>query len=217
MANSEPYNPLDKVNLGKSVAEALLDQDVENMDLLEVFDGAGVYAIYYRGPFAPYAQIAKANDEYATLPIYIGRASPASGRRGLETSAARQGRALYNRLRNHADTISAAVNLELGDFQVRWLAVDDIWIPLGESLLLSKFQPVWNSFLDGFGNHDPGAGRHAGLIPLWDVLHPGRRWASSLRPRDATAEQLGRQVAAYIAEHMPKGDAGKIDFGQSEP
>ena len=33
---------------------------------------------------------------------------------------------------------------------------------------------LWNSLVDGFGNHDPGAGRYKGLRPRWDVLHPGR-------------------------------------------
>jgi hypothetical protein len=55
--------------------------------------------------------------------------------------------------------------------------VDDIWIPLGESLLIAKFTPPWNQYLDGFGNHDPGSGRYKQQRSLWDVVHPGRPWA----------------------------------------
>jgi hypothetical protein len=41
------YNPLDKINLGKSVAEALIDRDAEPLGTLPQFAGAGIYAIYY--------------------------------------------------------------------------------------------------------------------------------------------------------------------------
>ena len=34
--------------------------------------------------------------------------------------------------------------------------MDDIWIPLGESLLIEMFVPLWNRILDGFGIHDLG-------------------------------------------------------------
>ena len=48
----EPYNPLDKKNLGVSAATALLSSAVHNLPP-EKFIGAGVYAIYYRGEFEP--------------------------------------------------------------------------------------------------------------------------------------------------------------------
>lgn len=41
-----PFNPLDKTNLGESVAEAMLQQHVSSMPPTESFFGAGVYAIY---------------------------------------------------------------------------------------------------------------------------------------------------------------------------
>ena len=40
------------------------------------------------------------------------------------------------------------------------LSVDDIWIPLTESLLIERFKLVWNRVLDGFGNQDPGKERN---------------------------------------------------------
>ena len=40
-----PYNPLDKKNLGVSVADALLARNVESLPLSEPFIGAGIYAI----------------------------------------------------------------------------------------------------------------------------------------------------------------------------
>lgn len=49
-----PYNPLDKENLGRSVAGAMLNSTVFPLRGLEPFHGAGIYAIYYTGDFAPY-------------------------------------------------------------------------------------------------------------------------------------------------------------------
>lgn len=78
-----PYNPLDKRHLGESVAGALLAQSIEPMPPAEAFIGAGVYALYYAGDFAPYAPIAKENrnDRWAK-PIYVGKAVPAGARKG---------------------------------------------------------------------------------------------------------------------------------------
>jgi hypothetical protein len=50
---------------------------------------------------------------------------------------------LFRRLNEHAQSIAQAENLELSDFSCRYLVVDDIWIPLGESLLIEKFAPIW--------------------------------------------------------------------------
>jgi len=46
-----PYNPLAKENLGKSVADALLEREIGRLPPPEKFIAAGVYAIYYHGPF----------------------------------------------------------------------------------------------------------------------------------------------------------------------
>jgi Eco29kI restriction endonuclease len=194
-----PYNPLDKKNLGASVAEALLGRKPRALGQLGTFVGAGIYAIYYHGAFAAYERIARANlDDDPRQPIYVGKAVPEGARKG--TSLGQSTRALFKRLTEHADSIRAAAStLKIEDFACRHLVVDDIWIPLGESLLIAKFQPVWNNLIDGFGNHDPGRGRHAGLRPRWDVLHPGRAWADKCQPRVETAEQIAEEVKAQLA------------------
>ena len=56
----KPFNPLDKRNLGESVADALLDTDAQSLPPIP-FIGAGVYAIYYTGSFSAYEQLAKMN------------------------------------------------------------------------------------------------------------------------------------------------------------
>lgn len=154
--NIEPYNPLDKRHLGESVGAALLRDPVTPLDALPEFLGAGIYAIYYSGEFECYSAIAALNQgPDPAAPVYVGKAVPKGARKGgdLEPS---HGRALYSRPHDHRKCIQQAENLDTQDFTVRFLVVDDIWIPLGESLLIARHSPIWNVLIDGFGNHDPG-------------------------------------------------------------
>lgn len=195
----EPYNPLDKSNLGTSVADALLARPVVALPP-EPFLGAGVYAIYYAGSFAPYQQIAKSNrhGRYAA-PIYVGKAVPSGARKGGYGLDSSPGDALSRRLREHAASIDQANNIELDDFRCRHLVVDDIWIPLGESLLIARFSPIWNTLVDGFGNHDPGGGRRNQAKSRWDVLHTGRAWADKLRENESSAEEIISLLQSTLA------------------
>lgn len=200
MSDAVPYNPLDKTNLGASVADALLGRKPRKLHGLKRFDGAGIYALYYQGLFAPYRRLAALNqDDDPQAPIYIGKAIPEGGRKGGASDSGLT-RALHKRLKEHAESIQATSNLDVDDFVCRFLTVDDIWIPLGESLLIAKFSPLWNLTIDGFGNHDPGKGRYQGLSPRWDVLHPGRAWARRCQARPETAEQIADEVDARLAQ-----------------
>ncbi len=194
----EAFNPLDKTNLGESVAEALLKQPVSLLPPEESFYGAGVYTIYYKGDFAAYSEITKHNhDDNYRLPIYVGKAVPAGARKGSYGLDADPGTALYRRLAEHAASIEQTDNLQLEDFRCRYLVVDDIWIPLAESLMISMFSPLWNLVVDGFGNHDPGKGRYQQERSLWDTLHPGRAWARKLRPRAEEKLTVQEMLAQY--------------------
>lgn len=199
---SEPFNPLDKRHLGESIADALLSTETQSLPP-ELFTGAGVYALYYTGSFSAYGQLAEINrDGQFRSPIYVGKAVPAGARKGGLGFEVEHGQALYKRLFEHAESIKAANNLEITDFYCRFLVVDDIWIPLAESMLIERFKPVWNRVLDGFGNHDPGKGRYNGMMPQWDCLHPGRAWAERLQPCANTAEQLSERVERYLYESL---------------
>lgn len=203
MADPAPYNPLDKENLGASVAEALLGRRVHPLGDLARFNGAGIYAVYYTGAFAEYAPIAKRNRTgQFEAPIYVGKAIPEGGRKGGKQSEGVT-QALFSRLRDHEKSVRAAHNLKIEDFHCRFLAVDDIWIPLGESLLITKFAPIWNYLVDGFGNHDPGKGRYEGMRPRWDVIHPGRDWAEKCKPRVETASQILADIKTYLRTVVP--------------
>ena len=202
-----PFNPLDKQNLGASVAEALLSKEAHPLDELTSFSGAGIYAIYYTGDHPAYEQLAGMNrDGKFQLPIYVGKAVPAGARMGL-TNPEKVGNVLFRRLKEHAESIRSAQNLDIKDFYCRFLVVDDIWIPLGESLVISRFKPIWNSSIDGFGNHDPG--RYTGLRPRWDFMHPGRGWAQNLRERDETVDELIRDSRQYL-QNLPLSLAQKF-------
>lgn len=197
---SQPFNPLDRHNLAKAVATQIEESEAVPLDVAGTyihrnnFPGAGVYAIYYNGDFEPYNKLAAANADGPEYPIYVGKAIPEGGRKGLEDEAA-VGNALAARLREHRRSIVQVDNLAIEDFQMRWLVVEDIWIPLGESAMIRRYRPVWNAIVDGFGNHDPGSGRGKGLRSQWDTLHPGRNWAHKYPARPAGADDLIAQDA----------------------
>jgi hypothetical protein len=195
IAKVQPYNPLDKLNLAKSIEVELVAREPAPFSELQKVQGAGVYAIYYSGPFPSYASIAGAEK-----PVYVGKAIPKGGRKGgLTTDASATGRALADRLRNHAQSIEEAENLDLAHFTVRYLIVEDIWIPLGENALIETFKPLWNIALDGFGNKTPGARRMTQFKSPWDIVHPGRKFANRLANPPASREFFLERIADYFA------------------
>jgi hypothetical protein len=110
---------------------------------------------------------------------------------------------LYDRLSEHAKSVEQAENLDLSDFFCRYLAVEDIWIPLGESLLIEQFSSVWNKIIDGYGNHDPGGGRYNQQRSPWDVLHPGRTWAERLQPNRRSDTEILDRLHEFLAGGAP--------------
>ena len=54
-------------------------------------------------------------------------------------------------------------NLDLKDFHCRFMILENAacdMIGTIEAALIRCYTPVWNSSIDGFGNHDPGKGRY---------------------------------------------------------
>ena len=97
-----------------------------------------------------------------------------------DDDSAMRGTALRDRIGQHHASIGEAENMKVGDFRFRALVVDEIFIPLGENMLIEQFRPVWNLVIDGFGNKDPGRRRKDQYRSEWDVLHPGRKFAEKL-------------------------------------
>jgi hypothetical protein len=204
-AGRHVFNPLDRVELGRSVGRALLLSPCEALPP-DRFEGAGIYAIYYQGDFEPYRPVALAGCEW---PIYVGRAMPAGGRTGLVGLGSSPGRKLYERLRQHHNSIKAVKNLDERDFRCRYLVVEDIWIPLAERLLIGHYRPLWNGVVDGFGIHAPGGtpggttGRAGQQKSAWDTLHPGRPFAKGRAPR-VSAAKIRKRIAAHLAAYPPQ-------------
>jgi hypothetical protein len=195
--DTEIFNPLDKRNLGVSIADAIFKKEISQLKELSSFNGAGIYAIYYKGNFSLYKKISDKNKKDFAQPIYVGKAIPKGGRKGGLGLDVLVGECLYKRLDEHRKSIEAVENLNIADFYCRFLVVDDIWIPLGESLLIEKTKPLWNIVVDGFGNHDPGKGRYNQQISSWDTIHPGRNWTKKLQPGKPEAE-ISRQILEFL-------------------
>lgn len=166
------------------------------------FAGSGVYALFYQGKERIYEAVRSVD---STWPIYVGKAIPPGGRKG----GAKPGssRALYSRLSEHARSIDSTKTLKLSDFRCRYLIVTPLWITMAERFLLEHFKPAWNVCLEGFGNHDPGSGRHQGEISWWDALHPGRPWATRLKQTRSAADTR-KKLAEFFESHemRPLGD-----------
>ncbi len=194
-----PYDPLNYENLARSVVAALLERPATPLPPDTPFDGNGVYAIYYTGSLPCYAAVSSSR---LLVPIYVGKAVPAGGRKG--GGEGDRGAALFRRLAEHAKSISQTENLRLTDFRCRHLVVVPVWITLAERFLIDHFRPVWNTCLDGFGNHDPGKGRKDMKRPRWDTLHPGRDWAARLKA-DESPSALEETVRRHVAGSIPPG------------
>jgi len=87
-------------------------------------------------------------------------------------------------------------------FTIRWISV--VWAKVSQPLcsngqwLSSMFSPLWNRMLDGFGNHDPGAGRYNQQRSPWDVVHPGRPWAAKLKPNSRSPDEFLEDVMEFL-------------------
>lgn len=147
----------------------------------ERFQGAGVYALYYTGHYSLYDEYSRINRLAYNLPIYVGKAVPAGWRQSrISDHETRAGSELSNRIREHSRNIAKTSNLNLCDFSCRFVifeATGSDMISTVEAALIKIYKPLWNTVVDGFGNHTPGAGRFAQAKSDWDVIHPGREWA----------------------------------------
>jgi len=165
----------------------------------ESFLGTGVYGLYYTGNYELYSTFSPINKPQCQLPIYVGKAVP-SGWRQARTSSEQIENKLYHRLGEHSRSIECT-SLSLDDFRCRFLILNgDEANLIGaiESSLIRKFTPLWNSIIDGFGNHDPGSGRYNQSISEWDSLHAGRQWATRLKGVPPDTQGVKDQVCSYF-------------------
>jgi hypothetical protein len=159
------------------------------------FSGSGVYALYYTGDFPLYASIANAGRA-----IYVGKAVAPGWRTARVTASDTPD--LLGRLRQHAHSIAQATNLRVEHFQCQFVILEgtegDLVVPV-EAELIRRYQPLWNSSVDGFGNHDPGSGRYNQAKSEWDVLHPGRKWAEHLVGQSPNLERIMAKIRTALS------------------
>jgi hypothetical protein len=185
------------------VQEALtffVNTPVHSLPPPERFIGAGVYALYYMGDSPSYLQIAEQNRKTRVLPRYVGKAVP-PGWRTARTHGS-ESADLRGRLAEHSRSIQDVKGLNISDFKCRFVILEktegDLVVPV-EAELIRKYQPVWNTVVDGFGNHDPGSGRYNQAPSEWDVLHPGRSWAERLTGKPPVLQDIHAKLKSYYS------------------
>ena len=170
------------VELVKDAVRFFNGTPVHSLPPPECFLGTGVYALYYIGKNPIYARYAELNRLAYTAAIYVGKAVPRGWRQARSSdNPLAQSRELCNRLREHSRNIGVTSDLSVEDFRCRFVIFENAgsdMIGTIEAALIKLNRPLWNSAMDGFGNHTPGMGRFEQARSDWDVMHPGRPWAA---------------------------------------
>ncbi len=184
------------IELIDEAVDFMVNTPMESLPPEDKFAGGGVYALYYKGDFSLYKKIYHKNPD---LPIYVGKAVLPGWRQGRGTTK-ENNPALYRRLNEHSKSIISVNNLELKDFSCRFVVLksqEADLIGTVEAGMTRKFSPLWNSHIDGFGNHDPGKGRYEQAKSEWDVLHPGRVWANRLKGISPIGNKIEEKIGFY--------------------
>lgn len=125
----------------------------------------------------------------------MSKASPLGSRQGKKKGT---GAALKLRLRKHLKSISDAENLDADTFLCRFMILQGQstdMISAMESYIIRQYNPLWNSYIDGFGINAPGAGRYTQSPSEWDTLHPGRYYAKQLTGAPRDKEKIINKIA----------------------
>lgn len=190
------------VELVKDAVRFFNGTPVQTLPPPENFLGTGIYALYYTGKNPLYVKYSELNRLSYSAAIYVGKAVPKGWRQSRSIhDPLKQSGELCNRLREHARSIDAVSGLSPKDFMCRFVIFEDAgsdMIGTIEAALIRLNRPLWNSSLDGFGNHDPGKGRYEQARSDWDVIHPGRQWAlkcnGTPRKRNAIIEDINNHL-----------------------
>lgn len=165
------------------------------------FEGRGVYALYYVGKDDLYNSFFEQNRIEFRLPIYVGKAVPGGWRQGRKSAGNASYFELFRRLSEHGRSITLARNLDPDDFFCRFMIMEtgaEDLIGTVEAAMIRHYRPIWNTCIDGFGNHDPGSGRYEQARSDWDILHPGRPWAEKCAGISSSRDQIEKRVNEYF-------------------
>ena len=175
------------------LVNAFFEIPLTPMDTLPKFAGAGVYALYLSDT------VGTVYDGFVihNIPIYVGKAVPKGWRQGKEPK--KMTNKLQARINEHKRGINL-VGLGSQRFLVKFAIMEGTGLDLIsalESALIRQYKPLWNSYIDGFGNHDPGSGRYGQAPSEWDTLHPGRHWATRLTGQVPCIEDIIKKIESY--------------------
>lgn len=202
------FDPLSSERLAHTICEIFERQPMVSMaEEVPPFEGAGLYAIYYRGTSIPtYAPLADLQ-----IPVYVGQALSSNSATGRAVS---QKRPLRNRVRDHRKSIVGA-GLPGSEFRFRALLLPDVHANLGEDGLRVGYQPIWNSVLNGFGSHEQGSTTRKSKKSKWDTFHDGRDRTHGGEAHDlaeltaAVESQIQKQVTGYTSMPWPHPTTSK--------
>jgi hypothetical protein len=185
-----PSNKLEKVanNLIK-----FLERSPYHSLPIPKFIGCGVYVLFYRGNLDFYKNLADHPDK----PIYVGKAVPKGWRSG-RISLEKEPINLWKRIKEHSNNILRVQNLDISDFECKYIILDTDLIAFTEAKLIRTYKPLWNCVVDGFGNHHPGTTRFNQAKPDWDVVHPGRSWAGKMTGAASTRDQIIKKIGEFL-------------------
>ncbi|MGW2227125.1 Eco29kI family restriction endonuclease [Streptomyces formicae] len=190
------YDPLSTEQISHTICAMLERQPLVSM-LQEIprFEGAGLYALYYRGESVPlYLPL-----NGLQIPVYAGQGAASNSATGAKTTARRP---VYDRLRKHRRSMEEA-GLPLREFRFRALLLPDVHANLGENGLRVGYQPVWNHTLTGFGGNEQGSSTRQSKKSKWDTVHDGRSRThggvvhEAGKLQAAAEAHIAQQVAAY--------------------
>jgi hypothetical protein len=132
----------------------------------------------------------------------VGKAVPKGWRQSrLSDNTLNQSRELIGRLREHSRSITNGADLSLEDFMCRFVIFEDVgsdMISTIEAALIKLNIPLWNTAVDGFGNHDPGRGRYEQAKSDWDVIHEGRAWANKCNGVHAEKSAVVSKIRLHL-------------------
>lgn len=198
------YHNDEFVELVKDAIRFFNGTPVHPLPLQERFLGTGVYALYYTGKNEIYRKYSEINRLAYKSPIYVGKAVPKGWRQSrISHDVKKSSSELYSRIREHSRNIEKVEGIDLHDFSCRFVifeAEGSDMIGTIEAALIKLNIPLWNSALDGFGNHTPGAGRFNQAKSDWDVIHTGREWADKCTGTPKAKAEILERIGSHLSK-----------------
>ena len=171
------------------------------------FSGSGVYALYYAGKLPMYSKYFNLNRLAYNHPIYVGKAVPSGWRQArIHNNPSSRTHELFTRLKEHSRSLEQ-VSLSVDDFSCRFMIFEEQtsdMIGTIEAALIKLHKPLWNTVLDGFGNHDPGKGRYKQAKSDWDVIHPGRGFAANCQGIFRSLDDIVKDIEQFFGSLEPR-------------